>query len=231
MSWRREFAELGALFHRSKPVDDLAEEFRSHLTMEEQKNRESGMPPEEAHYAALRRFGNVTLAQERSREMWGWNWAERLLQDLRFGLRMLAKNPGFTAVVVLTLALGIGANTAIFSLIDAVMLRSLPVRDPSQLVVLRWMAHKAPRANGTSSFGDCDRGDDVKNPSGCSLPYPFFELIRSEKDVFSGATAFAGPTDLVMSGDGPARMAGGEIVSGDYFPTLGVRAAAGHSSA
>ena len=91
MSLRRELAKLGALFRRRKPVDDLAEEIRSHLEMEEQENLESGMPPEEAHYAALRRFGNVTLAQERSREMWGWNSVETLWQDLRYGLRMLAQ--------------------------------------------------------------------------------------------------------------------------------------------
>ena len=81
MSLRRELSKLGALFRRRKPVDDLAEEIRSHLRMEEQENLESGMPPEEAHYAALRRFGNVTLAQERSREMWGWNSVETLWQD------------------------------------------------------------------------------------------------------------------------------------------------------
>ena len=228
MSWRREVTKLGALFRRSKPVDDLEEEIRSHLQMEEQENLESGMTPDEAHYAALRRFGNVTLAQERSREMWGWNSVETLWQDLRYGLRMQAKNPGFTAVAIITLALGIGANTAIFSLIDAVMLRALPVHDPSQLVVLRWSAHKRPLRNSTSSFGDCDRGDD-KNPSGCSLPYPFFELVRSEKDVFSGATAFAGPAHLVMTGNGLARIAGGEVVSGDYFSTLGVKAAVGRT--
>jgi len=153
-----------------------------------------------------------------------------LIQDLRCGWRMLTANAGFTAVAVLTLALGIGANTAIFSLIDAVMLRALPVHDQSRLVVMRWSAHKAPRRNGTSSFGDCFRDEDeTKNPTGCSLPYPFFELIHSEKQAFSGATAFAGPTPLVLSGNGPARMADGELVSGDYFSTLGVGALLGRT--
>jgi predicted permease len=230
MSWRRELAKLGALFHLSKPVDDLDQEIRSHLEMEEQENLESGMPREEAHYAALRRFGNVILVQERSRAMWGWNSVELLLRDLRYGFRMLAKNPGFTTVAVLTLALGIGANTAIFTLIDAVMLRSLPVRDQSQLVVMRWTAHAEPRRNGTSSFGDCGPEGGYQNPSGgCSLPYPFFELIRSKKEVFSGAAAFAGPAQLVLSGNGQARMADGEVVSGDYFSTLGVGALLGRT--
>ncbi len=153
-----------------------------------------------------------------------------LIQDLRYGLRMLTANAGFTVVAVLTLALGIGANTAIFSLIDAVMLRALPVRDQSRLVVMSWSAHKAPRRNGTSSFGDCSGNEDEnKNPSGCSLPYPFFELIHSEKQAFSSATAFAGPSRLVLSGNGPARMADGELVSGDYFSTLGVNAVVGRT--
>ena len=153
-----------------------------------------------------------------------------LIQDLRYGLRMLAANTGFTVVAVLTLALGIGANTAIFSLIDGVMLRALPVRDQSRLVVMSWSAHKAPRRNGTSSFGDCARGEGGdENPAGCSLPYPFFELIRSEKDAFSSATAFAGPARLVLSGNGPARMAQGELVTGDYFSTLGVNASLGRT--
>lgn len=146
-------------------------------------------------------------------------------QDTRFGWRMLAKNPGFTAVAVLTLALGIGANTAIFSLVNAVMLQSLPVRHPEQLVVPRWSAHTWPQNIGTSSFRDCsDRGRPGPNSGLCSFSYPMFKEIRAEKELFSSVAAFAGPAQLDLSGNGPASMASGELVSGNYFQTLGVRA-------
>ncbi|MHB8501831.1 MAG: ABC transporter permease [Candidatus Acidiferrales bacterium] len=155
-----------------------------------------------------------------------------LWQDIRYGLRMLGKNPGFTAVAVATLALGIGANTAIFSLVNAVMLQSLPVQHPEQLVVLRWTAHTWPKNTGTSSFGDCTsmhRDRPGPNSGGCSFSYPLYKEIRDKKDLFSNVAAFAGPAQLDLSGNGPASMAEGELVSGDYFQTLGVRAALGRT--
>jgi predicted permease len=150
------------------------------------------------------------------------------LQDIRYGLRTLVKSPGFTAVASLTLALGIGANTAIFSLIDAVMLRSLPARDPNELVIMQWRARHMSFNGEYSSFSDCGESG-ISGPSGCSFPLPIFKQIRSQTNAFSGVSAFAGPAALHLSGNGPATMVQGEIVSGDYFSTLGVNAALGRT--
>jgi len=155
---------------------------------------------------------------------------QTLWQDIRYGLRMLAKNPGFTAVAVATLALGIGANTAIFSLVNAVMLQSIPVRDPQGLVVLRWSAHGHPQNAGSSSYGDCQWSKWTDKVSGsCSFSYPIFKAIREHAEAFSNVGAFAGPAQLDLTGNGTAIITRAEIVSGDYFQTLGVQAAAGRT--
>jgi len=155
---------------------------------------------------------------------------QTLWQDIRYGLRMLARNPGFTAVAIATLALGIGANTAIFSLVNAVMLQSIPVRNPKELVVLRWSARAHPQHAGTSSFGDCQWTKWTDKVAGsCSFSYPVFKEIREHAEVFSSVGAFAGPAQLDLTGNGTASIARGEVVSGDYFQTLGVAAAVGRT--
>jgi predicted permease len=152
-----------------------------------------------------------------------------LIQDLRYGLRMLRKSPGFTAVAVLTLAMGIGANTAIFSLIDGILMRGLPVQDAQHLVVLRWSARKAPDIHSQSGYGDCGSGQLSRNgeSSGCSLSMPFFNDVASHVSAFSSVAAFASAGQIVLSGNGTASVLRGQAVSGGFFPLLGIRAAAG----
>ena len=150
----------------------------------------------------------------------GNNFFAGILQDIRYALRMLRKSPGFTAVAVLTLALGIGANTAIFSFIDAVLLRSIPVKDPAQLVVFNWSARANPKLQGHSSYGDCA---DQTGIGDCSFSIPFFKTVRAQAGAFSGLVAFAGPLGVDLSGNGTANMVRGLYVSGDFFSTLGVK--------
>ena len=128
--WGRRF---GMLLRREGVANELQDEMQLHLDLRRQQQMEAGVMPQDAGAAAHRRFGNPTLLREQSYTAWGWNWLEGLLQDTLYGLRAMLRSPGITIVALLSLALGIGANTALFSLMDAVMLRSLPVKQPQQL--------------------------------------------------------------------------------------------------
>jgi predicted permease len=203
---------------------DLDQEVHSHLAMLVEEKIRDGMPPGDAHRAARIELGGIEQVKEQVREDRIGNWFHSVLSDCRYGVRQCRRNAGFTAVAVLTLALGIGANTAIFSLIDAVMLRSLSVRDPQSLVVLRWQAHHNPKYHGYRSYGDCGRSDQG---SGCSFSIPFFDRLYAEAKVFSGLTAFSGPMQFDVGGNGPASIGRGELVSGDFFETIGVETVIG----
>jgi putative ABC transport system permease protein len=196
--WRK----LLFILRRGRFNRELDEEMRFHLEM---KGQAAG------HYAARLQFGNPTLLKEISREMWRWNSIERLLQDVRYALRMIRRSPGLSTVAILSLALGIGANTAIFSLVDTVMLRMLPVKDPQhlKLVVKR-----------------------VPGGTGRAFSYPAFALFRDHNDVLSGLIAF-GPPQRVRMTSGPAASEFEQIsrsfVSGEFFSVLGVNAILGRT--
>jgi hypothetical protein len=153
---------------------------------------------------------------------------DTLLQDFLFALRLFCRSPAFTAVVVLTLALGIGANTAIFSLIDTALLRSLPVRDPQRLVVFQWTAHRTPNTKGQYSYMSCPSAS-ASGEHGCSFSYPMFGQFRALQGAFSTVAALGSDVGLNLRGNGAASFVHGELVSGEFFDTLGVGAAPGRT--
>ena len=222
----REWAKRAAgLFHKERRDAELEEELAAHLEMLVEQNVERGMTPDEARRGARIALGGGEQVKEAVREQRGLPWLESFWQDVRFGLRMLGKSRGFTAVAILTLALGIGANTAIFSLIDALLLRSLPVSNPQQLVFLQWTARERPKFHSSSNYGDCSPAGG--NPAGCTFSLPFFNELRGLPGIFKSVTASGDDLQLDLSGNGPASIVESLTISGNYFDTLGVRPEAG----
>lgn len=212
-----------ALFQRSKMDRELDEELAYHIAMKTEENIARGMIEEEARRAAMVETGGIEQAKEKCRDTRGVNWIRDLAQDFRFGLRMLCKTPGFTAIAILTLALGIGANTAVFSLIDSLIVRSLPVSDPQELLMLKWTARQNPNVGYSSFAGTCSSTKSGDNPTGCSFSVPFYRSLSAQNKVFSRLAAFAPTVRLKVAVGDHTALAFGDAVSGNYFETLGVR--------
>jgi predicted permease len=189
---------------------DFNEEIQAHLQIEADRLVGEGMTREQALGAARRAFGNVTRTRERFYEAGRARWLDRLSRDLVQAFRQIRRTPVSSATIVLSLALGIGVNTAIFSLADQVLLRALPVERPEQLVLLDWNGEFVGGGRGMGSL----------------LPHPFFRDLRQQNDVFEHLFA-RHPTDVQLSAGGAAEPVVAEIVSGSYFPALGVRPALG----
>ncbi len=202
------FRKLAWLFHRRKKEHELREELAFHLEQEGD-------------------LGNVTRVMEDTRAAWSWIWLEQFFQDLRYAARTMSNNKAFTILAALSLALGIGANTAIYSFMDALLMRSLPVRDPQSLAVLNW--HAPPTERGESvmismsgHYWDSNGGEE----SGI-FPYPAFEHLRANNSAFSTLFAYHPAGNLNFTARGQSDLVKGEYVSGEYFRGLDLAPAAG----
>jgi predicted permease len=221
--------KLGWLVGRRRKEDDLNAELRFHLEEEAADRRETGLPEEEARWSARRELGNLGLVREQTRAAWSWVWVEQLLQDVRYAWRAMLRNPGFTVLAALTLALGIGANTAIYSLMDALLMRWLPVADPGSLVVLKWhvSGKKRLRVSVVHDVSGYFYSDPRTGITTEIFPYPAFELLRTSNRVLSVLFAYYPTQKLNVLARGRAEVANGLYVSGDFFRGLAIPPEAG----
>jgi len=223
------FRKLGWLTRRRSKEDQLTAELQFHLEEEAEERQAAGMSAEDARWAARRELGNLGLVREDTRAMWSWTLLEQFLQDVRYGARTILRNPAFTVLAALSLALGIGANTAIYSFMDALLMRSLPVTDPRSLVVLKW--HITGKKNVDDSVVHNVSGqiyDDPRTgPTSAIFPFPAFEQMRKSSGVLSVLFAYRPARKLNVMVLGQAEITSGEYVSGDYFRGLGLVPAAG----
>ena len=196
---------------RKRMMDGLDQDIREHIEIETQDNIERGMSPEDARHAAMRKFGNVTRVKEETREVWSFLWIEHLLQDIRFGVRMLRRSPGFAAAAILTLALGIGANTAIFSVVNAVLLRPLAYRDSPSLVNI---------------WGKFEKDGIPQN--WISEPEYWDLLDHNESFAQVAAYALGGRANLTRA-DAPPVQVSEASTTADVLPMLGIVPVVGRS--
>jgi len=215
---------LAAIFGRDRAASELEEEMRLHLDLRARQLRQQGLAPEEAGYAARRRFGNELAVHDASARVWGWTAWERLLGDFRHAFRGLRKAPGFTAVAVATLAVGLGMNVAVFSLVHAVMLRSLPYAEPERLVSL-WEESFSEEPSDFSSSGSPLGGKTAGRTT--VSPANLADYARSP--AFAGLASFDLAAKNLIGLGTPERLEG-EAISANFFDVLGVKLAIGRTS-
>ena len=211
-------AKLAAWFRWSDVDRDADDETQMHLQLLEERFIGQGMGREEATLAARRQFGNPALLQQRQRDMRSILFVENIGRDLRFGARQLRRSPSLTIIAVVSLALGIGANTAIFTVAKTVLLDSLPVNKPGELRLLTWVSgHEQPVP---PVWGDVSstEGGGLRSTA---FSYPVLEQLRKRTDVFQDLIAFK-DIQLTVTVDGTPELAAGEMVSGETFRGLGI---------
>ncbi|HXQ97680.1 MAG TPA: ABC transporter permease [Candidatus Limnocylindrales bacterium] len=222
--WQQVSHWLRAMMRRGKVERELDAELCYDLERRTEAKVRSGMTPGEARRSALRAFGGVDLTKEECRDARGTQFLDQLWQDIRFGLRLLRKNPGFTAVAILTLALGIGANTAIFSLLDAAILRPLPVPHASQLMLMKWTSQQKATWKEYEGSGSCEEDFDLSGLRGCAFSYAAFDEFRSRSQSLAGIAAISSDervhVSLYVNAEHVPLSA--DYVSGDFFATMQV---------
>jgi predicted permease len=215
---------LAACMRRRELEQEVDDELAFHLQMKSDKLRAEGLAAEEAPYIASRRVGNVTRLKEEVRDQWAFAAAESLWQDVRYAVRALRRSPGFATVAILSLALAIGANTSIFTVLNALFLRSLPVHEPARLRIVTWTGRDRMPARSRSGYSTELGGVRVQS----SFSWDAFQRIESLQQVFSSAAGFT-PSNTNIVVRSQAQVARGALVTGRYFETLGVPAALGRT--
>ena len=211
---------------------DLARELRYHVERRAAELMAAGLTEPEARREAALEFGGISQIQEEVRDTWLWRWLRDLIADLRYAGRTLAGSPGFLATAVLSLAMGIGATTAIFTLIDAVLLKMLPVRSPQELVMLRWTIPAGAYAWGMNSY-DGSAHDENGRHVATSFSYHSYEQIRAlatgRGQPLADVMGYSGIGDVNVLAGGEATLASAQVVSANYFSMLGVNPMVGRT--